>query len=247
MSAAIGDSGISYDFFFYNADNEVWNGTAFVTWSDVDFASYRVAATETGTSGEFPVPTPPTGATRYVMRERGATLALSYKTYTHDLKLSDDAATAATQATAAALDATAIKAKTDLIGSGTAFSGPPVTESGQLTRIVIGDDYSAANGRAFSWTFDAITGFTVGSCTAKFGLKHATNPTAYSALVTAATVTDLGSGRWSVSFDVDKTDTASLPQAHYEWSVEIIHSGEEVTIAKSEETRDRVKLVTKQT
>jgi hypothetical protein len=108
MSAAIGDSGISYDFFFYNAANEVWNGTVFVAWADVDFASYRVAATETGTSGEFPVPTPPTGATRYVMRERGATLALSYKAYADNLKLSADAATAATQATAAALDASKI-------------------------------------------------------------------------------------------------------------------------------------------
>jgi hypothetical protein len=158
-----------------------------------------------------------------------------------------NAATAATQATAAALDAVSIKAKTDLIGTGTAFSGPPVTESGQLTRIVIGDDYNAVNGRAFSWTFDAIPGFVVGSCTAKFGLKHATNPAMYNALITAATVTDLGGSRWKVSFDVDKTDTASLPQAHYEWSVEIVHATDEVTVAKSEDTRDRVKLVTKQT
>lgn len=237
---ARGASGTSHDFFFYNAAGEVWNTTAFVTWADVDYATYRVAATETGMSGRYPVPTPPSGTTEYELRVRGASLALSYTAWEGNIKLETDAATAATQATA-------IKAKTDLIGTGTAFSGPPVTESGQLTRIIIGDDYNAANGRAFSWTFDAITGFTVGSCTAKFGLKHATNPTAYSALVTAATVTDLGSGRWSVSFDVDKTDTASLPQAHYEWSVEIVHATDEVTVAKSEDTRDRVKLVTKQT
>ena len=118
MSAAIGDSGISYDFFFYNAANEVWNGTVFVAWADVDFASYRVAATETGTSGEFPVPTPPTGATRYVMRERGATLALSYKAYADNLKLSADAATAATQATAAALDASKIPRLSAAVAAG---------------------------------------------------------------------------------------------------------------------------------
>ena len=118
MSAAIGDSGISYDSFFYNAANEVWNGTVFVAWADVDFASYRVAATETGTSGEFPVPTPPTGATRYVMRERGATLALSYKAYADNLKLSADAATAATQATAAALDASKIPRLSAAVAAG---------------------------------------------------------------------------------------------------------------------------------
>lgn len=72
-----GTNGTTYDFFCYNATNQVWNGLAFVNWSDADYASYRVTATQQGTSGRF-VGTAPAGTFRYELRERGASLALSY-------------------------------------------------------------------------------------------------------------------------------------------------------------------------
>lgn len=142
-----------------------------------------------------------------------------------------------------------IQAQTDLIGSGTVFTSPPVTETGQLDAIVIGDDYNKANNRSFKWTFDAIPGFNIGVCTGKFGAKHSSNPSAYSFLVTAPAgdITDLGGGRWQVEFEIDHTKTDELPQAFYDWSVEITEDGEEITIAKSRDTRDRVRLVHKQT
>lgn len=74
---AYGDSGYDYDFNFYNAAGSVWNGAAYVAWNDANYAAYRIAATETGASGRFPVPTPPSDATRYEFRFRGASLALS--------------------------------------------------------------------------------------------------------------------------------------------------------------------------
>lgn len=82
MKPARGASGVNHDFNFYNAAGQVWNGSAFVAWNDANYATYRVAATETGTSGRYPVPTPPTGAVEYELRERGGSLATSYVVWT---------------------------------------------------------------------------------------------------------------------------------------------------------------------
>lgn len=79
-----GPSGVAHDFFVYNAANEVWNGSGFVPWNDADFISYRVAATELGTSGRF-VSNVPVGTDHYELRIRGATLATSVVTYYSNL------------------------------------------------------------------------------------------------------------------------------------------------------------------
>jgi hypothetical protein len=81
MKPARGASGVNHDFNFFNAAGEVWDGSAFVAWNDANYATYRVAATETGTSGRYPVPAPPTGAVEYELRVRGASLAASYVAY----------------------------------------------------------------------------------------------------------------------------------------------------------------------
>lgn len=72
----IGESGLTHDFFAYNAAGQVWNGAAFVTWADGDYASYRLTATEAGTSGRF-TGTALAGTFSYELRERGASLAAS--------------------------------------------------------------------------------------------------------------------------------------------------------------------------
>lgn len=120
----------------------------------------------------------------------------------------------------------------------------PVSTDGNLIYpIVIGDDYLATNSRAFVWDIPAITGFVVGSCTCKFGGKYHAKDTDYAWLVTG-TVTDLGTGKWRLSFDVAKTVTASLTPAYYVWSVEIAYGGTEITRVRSGKT---VQLVEKQT
>lgn len=78
-----GDSGTTHDFFAYNSAGSVWNGAAYVTWADGDYDDYRITATEVGTSGRF-TGTAPTGAVRYELRERAATLALSFVVWTDD-------------------------------------------------------------------------------------------------------------------------------------------------------------------
>jgi hypothetical protein len=69
-------SGSSYDFFFFDANNNVWNGTtAFVTWVDANYATYRRAATELGATGNFYINNYPNGSVRWELRLRAGTLA----------------------------------------------------------------------------------------------------------------------------------------------------------------------------
>ncbi len=78
-----GQSGTAHDFFCFNAAGAVWNGAAFVAWSDGDYVSYRIAATQVGTSGRFTA-TAPAGTASYELRVRDATLADSYVVWAGD-------------------------------------------------------------------------------------------------------------------------------------------------------------------
>lgn len=69
-------SGNNYDFFFFNADGQVWNGvSAWVTWVDGNYQNYRMAAGETSPPGTFRILSWPNGATRWQFRLRDATLS----------------------------------------------------------------------------------------------------------------------------------------------------------------------------
>jgi hypothetical protein len=81
MKPARGATGVNHDFNFYNAAGQVWDGAAFVAWDDADYEDYRVAVTELGASGRYPVPTPPAGAANWELRVRGGSLATSYVVY----------------------------------------------------------------------------------------------------------------------------------------------------------------------
>ena len=67
-----------HDFYCYNAAGQVWNGSAFVNWSDADYATYRVTATQLGTSGRFQG-TAPAGTFSYELRERDAPISSSIR------------------------------------------------------------------------------------------------------------------------------------------------------------------------
>jgi hypothetical protein len=127
-----------------------------------------------------------------------------------------------------------IKDKTDLITSGTVQTSLPVTSSGQITSpLVIGDDYLAANGRAFSWTVALPTGFVAATASCRFGMRFE-DETGVNSFISTGAVTDAGSGNVTLSFDVAKTVTGDLRPGWYDWSVEIVSaSGVEVTRVKS--------------
>jgi len=219
-------SGFTDSFFFaYNADGDVWNGSAFVTWDDGDYEDYKIAAEEVGSSTRYEAEDPP-GTLTYELRREGTTLDDCIVVWTGETLLS-------------------ITSKTDLIGTGTAITSAPVSADGDLDELIIGDDYLAANSRALEWTFSAIVGFTT-SATGKFGIKNA-NDGAEVYTNTSGVVTDIGGGNWKVSFDVPRTALASLTSGVYDYSVEITEGGTEITILRNRQIKYRVAVVDKQT
>ncbi len=123
-----------------------------------------------------------------------------------------------------------IRDKTALITPTTVVTTSPVTSTGELRGpILIGDDYLAANGRAFSWTISPISGITPGTSTARFGGKYGSTTW----LVTG-TVTDNGNSTWTLSCDMTRTVSGALIPGVYDWSVEILSSGgTEITPVRS--------------
>ena len=128
-----------------------------------------------------------------------------------------------------------VKSQTDLIQSGgTVTVSTPVTSSGQLASpLIIGDDYLAANGRAFSWTVPLPSGFDASTATCKFGMRYEDDQGVNNFIATG-TVTDAGGGNVTLAFDVARTVTGLLRPGWYDWSVEIVSaSGTEITRVKS--------------
>jgi hypothetical protein len=127
-----------------------------------------------------------------------------------------------------------------LASTGTVTVVSPVDTTGNIVgAIIIGDDYLAANSRAFSWTIPAITGITAGTATASFGGAKGTETW----LVTGTITVD--GANWVLSFDLPRTATQDLEPGYYAWSVEVASvSGTEVTRVRSGRM---VQLVEKQT
>ena len=149
MMYARGQSNLSHDFNAYDASNQIWNGSAYESEVVANYASYRISATKNsdanaaGIDATFSA-TAPGGAVRYVMRERGATLADSYVVWAEQLLLA------------------AIKADTDL---GTATGGMVanvallVREETQISGTDA-DMITIVRNDTVSFTFDVTTDFT---------------------------------------------------------------------------------------
>lgn len=128
-----GASGGDFDFFAFDSDGDVWDGSAFVEWVDANFASYRIAPTLAATIGgedRFEADAPD-GTVRYELRFRGATAALSY--------LAWESSVWASQASVDALAA--------LFAGGTVTVTSPVANIGGRTvlTIVRGDSYESGS------------------------------------------------------------------------------------------------------
>jgi len=117
----------------------------------------------------------------------------------------------------------AVKAKTDLITAGQVTYTSPVGGTGKISiPIIIGDDYLAANARAFEWTITARTGVVVGTASCRFG---GTNEELNKSWLVTGAVSDIGGGQWKLSFDLTKTVTGALAEGYYRWSVELLSAG----------------------
>lgn len=113
----------------------------------------------------------------------------------------------------------AIQVKTDSLGTGTVSINAPVTATGSIKEIIIGDDYLAENGRAFEWLIDPIAGFDINDCVCFFGGETA-DGSKWLIVGSMSTV----SGKWKLSFNFPNTETARLVRGQGEWSV-AVHSG----------------------
>jgi hypothetical protein len=119
-----------------------------------------------------------------------------------------------------------------------------VDNSGVISRpIIIGDDYLAANGRAFEWTIDAVAGFSVGSVTVSWG--GAMTGCEHSVFAGTGSVVDVGAGRWKVICELPKQATANCPEGAYDWNVELKSGNVEVTRVHNVPPNNRAKLLKK--
>ena len=140
-----------------------------------------------------------------------------------------------------------VKEKTDLITSGGVVNtSNPVNANGLITRpIIIGDDYKASVGNAFTWDITARTGFVVATSTCRFGGASDSTSTTWNV---TGTVSDNGDGTWELSFDMPKATTSALEAGAYKWSVEIANAGgDEVTEVWSPSASRLVEVRSKQT
>ena len=122
-----------------------------------------------------------------------------------------------------------IKAKTDLLTSGSVSSSLPVSSSGQIgSPLLIGDDYLASISRAFEWTIDdpGITD-TPATCKLGFYLNDSVN------FEVSGTIVDNGS-TWTLSFDISAAITSTIIEGYYKWSVHVADaSSKKITTIKS--------------
>jgi len=111
------------------------------------------------------------------------------------------------------------------------YAGPVDTEGDISAPIIIGDDYLAANDRAFVWTVSEIAGIDYTTATCTFGGERK----GQSWSVTGTITDSATAGSWDLTFDLDRTDTATLRPGYYAWSVEIkgASDGAEATVVRS--------------
>ncbi len=115
-------------------------------------------------------------------------------------------------------------AKINLIGTGSATVSSPVTPTGSLNPIVIGDDYLIANARSFTWTVPKPAGFVLSESVAYFGGAF----DGCQKWKVSGTITESGSNL-ILEFELPKDKTRNLSAANYDWSV-AVHDGDGIEI-----------------
>jgi len=124
-----------------------------------------------------------------------------------------------------------VLAKTDLIGTGSATTSSPVTPTGTINPIIIGDDYLLIHQRVFEWTVDKPVGFNLTDATCWFGGKL----DSCNKWRVEGEITDNGDDTLTVTFELPKASTKLLKPGNYDWSV-AIHDveGNEITRVNSD-------------
>lgn len=140
----------------------------------------------------------------------------------------------------AATQATAIKAKTDLIGTTGATITVPVLAGAITGPLVIGDNYLSSLDNAFEFIFTPPSSAVIGSSTVFFGWKGVS---VSDSMEVEGSLEDVGDGTWKAIFEITNIDSASIAADFYNWSVLFCNGTDNKTIARG----TRVKWVQRQT
>lgn len=123
-----------------------------------------------------------------------------------------------------------VLAKTNLIGTGSATTSTPVTPTGIINPITIGDDYLAIHSRVFEWTVDKPAGFNLTDAVCWFGAEL-DNCNKWRV---SGSIVDNGDDTLTLTFELPKEKTKSLKPGNYDWSVAVHDvTGNEITKVKS--------------
>jgi hypothetical protein len=124
----------------------------------------------------------------------------------------------------------AAAAKIKKIGTGSATVATPVTATGKLNEIIIGDDYLSIHERAFEWTIETPGSFDDSGATCWFGGKFE----GVNKWRVEGDITDNGNGTLTLTFELERADTADLEPGNYDWSAAIHDAdGNQLTTVKS--------------
>lgn len=135
----------------------------------------------------------------------------------------------------------AIKTKTDLIGTATAFVSSPTQQADKIVGpLIIGDDYLHADNRAI--TFNVTTAFDPATCFLGFENEKGV------ALLLEGSKVSYTDGVAVIRFEITKTQSANLRPGPYDYSIEIRGaSANEVTVIHSKTNGARVTWIRKYT
>ena len=105
----------------------------------------------------------------------------------------------------------------------------PVNADGELNPIVIGDDYLAANGRAFDFLIDPVPGIAVETTSCLFGGQSPhRGEWLTTGVVTAVTID--GVPKWRMRAELDADDTIECRGGCYAWSTTLLNAlGKRIT------------------
>lgn len=92
----------------------------------------------------------------------------------------------------------------------------PVNADGSLNPLVIGDDYTAAQGRQIDLFVDPVSGVSVGDCTCTFGGEASHKGSWLVTGVVSAQTVD-GSPKWRMRFELAEDDTRDCKPGCYAW------------------------------
>ncbi len=123
-----------------------------------------------------------------------------------------------------------IRSKSALIGSGSVALTAPVTTTGKINPLTIGDDYLSANGRSLRWVIDKPVGFELAGAKCYFGGAR----NSCSTWNVEGEIEEVDEDQIALVFELPRDTTRLIKPGNHDWSVAVHDSeGVEITTVQS--------------